>query len=77
MSKVRKYYAIMRIVSNNLAQQNIFTVKAGQLIDYNEVTLTVGHNIAFKTKKEAVEQLSFAPHPSMLTIIEIYLILEK
>lgn len=77
MAKARKYYAILKITADNLAQQNIFNIKGDKLVEAGEMRLTIAHDTAFKTKKEAIEQLKFAPYTSMLTIIEIYLILEK
>ena len=68
---------IAKITVDNIAKQNIFTMKGDRFSEPNEMIFTSGHEIAFKTKTEAVAELSKAPYPSMLTIIEIYLILEK
>ncbi len=79
MSKARKYYGIYRMVKEAPAAQ----VLSGGILQMNVSTgtnrtvLEPAHETVFTKKKEAIAELSKAPYPEMLTIIEFYLILKK
>ncbi len=79
MSKARKYYGIYRMVKEAPAAQ----VLSGGILQMNvnngtyRTVLEAAHETAFTKKKDAVAELSKAPYPEMLTIVEFYLILKK
>ncbi len=79
MSKARKYYGIFRMAKEAPAAQ----VLSGGIIQMNvnngtdRTVLEAAHETVFTKKKDAIAELSKAPYPEMLTIVEFYLILKK
>ncbi len=82
MSKARKYYGIFRMMQDIPNQHGYpphlnVTAHHQGTIGTDRIVLEPAHETAFTKKKDAIAELSKAPYPSMLTIVEFYLILKK